>query len=255
MKKQCLVVLVTVAAMLVGLPSLVLAQAGSVVAAVPGNTVVVDEAGDLQLRNCNSSLPNLACSLPPPAPLALPGYFDINTAKITQIGGGRVDLSITLQEPIPAAPPQGFIAYIWQFEGGCVENPPPGTLNKAGIQVVWHGPSGSSSGFWEANWFEIVSCSPRESEKADPVEFHFTEDGVKVRVELSDLLTAIDPGEPLIWYAAVRRVPFIYQPTGYPQFTNTVPVDVAPNVVALVPSGVVHPEGPATWVPQMSKSQ
>jgi hypothetical protein len=245
MKKQSLIVLVSAAAMLVGLPSLVLAQAGSVVAAVPGNTVVVDEAGDLQLRNCNPSKPGLACSIPPTAPLSLPGYFDINTTKITQIGNGRVDLSITLQEPIPEAPPQGFIAYIWQFEGGCVD-PQPG--NKAGVQVVWHG--ASSPGYWEANWFEIINCSPRAIEKADPIEFQFTDDGVKVRGELSDLLTAIDPGDPLVWYAAVRRVPFIYQPDSV-LFTTTIPVDFAPNVVALTPEGVEHPEDPAIWLPRV----
>ncbi len=245
MKRQLLIVSVAVAAMLVGLPGLVLAQAGPMVAAVPGNTVVVDEANDLQLRPCDALQAGLACSLPPGAPLTLPGYFDINSAKITQIGGGLVNLSMTLQASVPAEPPQGFIAYVWQFEGGCVA-PAPG--NKAGVQVVWHG--GASPPYWEANWFEIVTCAPRTIVKADPVEFQFTEDGVKVRVALSDLLTAIDPGDPLVWFAAVRRVPFIFAP-----YTNTVPVDFAPNVVALTPGGVEHPEDPATWVPRLSTSE
>lgn len=239
MKNQSLIVLVTVAATLVGLSRV---EAGSVAAAVPGNTVVVDAADDLQLRNCDPSQKDTACSLPEGAPSALPGYFDINSAKITQIGGGQVDLSMTLQEPVPTSPPQGFVAYIWQFEGGCVD---PQRGNKAGVQVVWHSPGGIPT--WDAHWFEIVACSPRQIAQGDPVEFRFTEDGVKVRVALADLLTAMDPDEPLIWYAAVRRVPFVYD-----SYTRTAPVDFAPNVYLLTAGDI---EDPATWVPQVSKSR
>jgi len=76
---------------------------------------------------------------------------------------------------------------------------------------------------------EILSCIPRAIQPGDPVPFQFTEDGVKVRVALDDLKTAIDPGEPLIWHAGVRRIPFIFGDFA------TVAVDYAPDVVELVP--------------------
>ena len=75
----------------------------------------------------------------------------------------------------------------------------------------------------------------------------FTADGVKVRVALADLLTATDPGEPLPWYAAVRRMAF-----NHPTFTNTVPVDFAPNIMSINPSPpptFIYPENEATWQP------
>ena len=248
MKKQCLIVLAMVATMLIGLGSLTPVQSG-VVAQVPGNTVVQDSQGDLQLWNCDPDHVNHPCSLlPPDAPHDLPGYFDIKTAKITQIGRGRVDLSIALYEPIPTESPFPFVAYIWQFEGGCAVTPPPGTLNKAGVQVVWTTwPDGITE--WRANWFVITQCTPTRQIDIDEVTvvpFIFTEDGVKVQVLLSDLLTAIDPGEPLFWFAAVRRIPFIRPP-----FTRTVPVDFAPDIEAFTPDGTLTNVGPpAEWNPR-----
>jgi hypothetical protein len=246
MKKQCLIVLAIVATMLIGLGSLALAQSG-VVAQVPGNTVVQDPAGDFLLRNCDPSHPNIPCSMPPNSPLALPGYFDIKTAKITEIGRGRVDLAISLYEPIPAEPPYGFVSYIWQFAGGCVgPNPQPG--DKDAINVVWSG------GTWSAYWVVITNCSPRTLENGDPVPFEFTEDGVKVRVALDDLLTATSEEGTLEWFAAVRRVPFIYTISPPPvRITHTVPVDFAPDVQAFNPTPppvLIEPEDPATWVPR-----
>jgi hypothetical protein len=245
MKKQCLIVLAIVATMLIGLGSLALAQSG-VVAQVPGNTVVQDSQGDLLLWNCNPNFPNHPCSLPPGAPHDLPGYFDIKTAKITQIGRGLVDLFIALYEPIPAEPPYPFVAYIWQFEGGCAV--PNLGVNKAGVQVVWNTwPDGITE--WRANWFVITQCTPVREIDIDEVTmvpFKFTEDGIKVQVALSDLLTAKDPGEPLFWFAAIRRIPFIRPP-----FTHTVPVDFAPDVEAFTPDGtLIGLEDPATWVPR-----
>ncbi len=247
MKKRCMAVMAIVAAMSVGLGGLALAQS-RVVAEVHGNTVVQDPPGDLLLRNCDPAHPDIPCSLPPGAPLALPGYFDIKKAKITQIGRGQVDLSIEVYEPIPAAPPYGFVSYIWQFAGGCV-NPQPG--NKDSISVVWQDWGNGLE--WRAYWYVITGCAPRQIVRGDPVPFEFTEDGVKVRVALEDLLTAIDPDPGYLeWHAAVRRVPFIYF-VGLVKITNTTAADYAPDVVEFNPTPppyVLNPEEPAAWVPR-----
>jgi hypothetical protein len=243
MKNKCLIVLATVAIMVIGLGSLASVKGSEIVASVHGNTVVQDSKSDLLLRNCDPNHPGIPCSLPPGAPLYLPGYFDIKTAKITQIGAGRVDLSIKVYEPIPAEPPYPFVNYYWQFEGGCVK-PEPG--NKAGISIIWN----VDVGEWRAHWYEITSCSPPKTELAGPVPFEFTGDGVKVRVALDDLLTAMDEGEPLVWFAGVRRVPFIYKLDGVQIRTNA--VDYAPDVVAFLPPPdyITYPEDPATWEPR-----
>ena len=217
------------------------------IAAVPGKAVVVDSEDDLLLRNCDSNHPDIPCSLPPNAPLDLPGYFDIKSAQISQVTGGLVYLSIELDEPIPAVPPYGFVSYIWQFEGGCVTGQPGG---KAAINVVWNY-QGSQQ--WTAFWVNITSCDPREIGIGNPVPFIFTPDGVKVWVPLAKLLTATDETGTLKWYAAVRRVPFIYTLPDGTTFSNTVPVDLAPDVTAfnpIPPPGVIHPEDPATWEPR-----
>jgi hypothetical protein len=250
MKNKSLIVLGIVATMVIGLGSLDSVRASDIIVSHPGNTVVKDSGGDLLLRNCNADYPNLICSLHPLAPLSLPGYFDIKKAKITQIGRGRVDLSIQLYEPIPAVPLSYlFIDYFWQFEGGCVD-PQPGNMD--GIRVHWDGSE------WTANWYVITDCDPRTSALAEPVPFEFIEDGVKVRVALADLLTAIDPGEPLVWYVGVRRIPFQdYQPPGYPEFLYTTGVDYAPDVLEFLDCGLPpvppcysEPEDPATWEPR-----
>jgi hypothetical protein len=221
MKRQCLIPLAIVAVALFGLSSLALAQSG-VVAQPPGNTVVLDAEGDFLFRNCDPSSPNEPCSLPPLAPLALPGWFDIKKAKITEIGKGRVDLLIELYEPIPEKPPVPFVTYYWQFQDGCVV---PSPTDKDGIRIAWDGDTET----WSAIWYVITSCTPRTVSFGDPVPFQFTEDGVKVRVLLTDLLTK--GGSPLLWFAGVRRLPFKHQ-----TFTHTIPVDVAPNVEAFNPN-------------------
>ena len=223
-------------------------QSSEIAAAVPGNTLVKDPEGDLLLRNCNPTSPGIPCSLPPGAPLDLPGYFDIKTAKITQIGKGRVDLSIALHEPIPLEPPYGFVNYFWQFEGGCVTGEPG---DKDAISIAWHGDTKT----WSANWIVITNCNPRAIAMGDPIPFEFAEDGVKVRVALADLLTATEETGTLIWHAGVRRVPFIYTintGSGPVQITHTVAVDYAPDVVELVPAPqyIDYPEEPATWEPR-----
>jgi hypothetical protein len=248
MKKQCLILLATVGAILTGLGSLALAQSG-VVAHVHGNTVVQDPANDLLLRDCIHDYPGIPCSLPPGAPLDLPAYFDIKTAKITQIGRGRVDLSIALYEPIPAEPSYPFVSYIWQFQGGCVGNPPE-TGTKAAISIVWHGATKT----WTANWYVISNCNPRQITEAESIaDWNFTTDGVMVRVALDDLLEATDDGRTLVWHAAVRRVPFVYTLNDGTEIKNTVAVDYAPDVVELIdtpPYVINHPEEEATWVPR-----
>jgi hypothetical protein len=246
MKKQYLVMSAAVVATSLWLGGFALGQS-VVTAQVPGNTVVQDPAGDLLLKNCSTTLPNAHCSLPPSAPLSLPDYFDLKTAWITQIGGGRVNLFIALYQPIPATPPEPFISYFWQFQDGCVV---PSPTNKDGIRVRWDGDTET----WSANWHVITSCNPRTVVQGDPVMFQFTEDGVKVQVTLSDLLAnGGSPGSPIEWYAGVRRLPFVHE-----TFTRTVPVDVAPNVVEfnpLPPPALLTPQDPAIWEPQTAKSQ
>lgn len=159
-----------------------------------------------------------------------------------------VDLTMKMYEPIPAVPPYGFVSYFWQFEGGCVpsspETPPP-LGDKAGIHVSW------INGEWVAQWLEIESCSPRVSVPGDPVPFVFTEDGIRVRVSLNDLLTAIDTSGQFLWHTGVRLVPF----SGTP-FANSVAVDNAPNVFAFkdpfptAPPFGWTPEGPVAWEPR-----
>ncbi len=246
MKEQILIVLATVASLVIGLGCLTPVQGSKIVASVTGNTVVQDPKDDLLLRNCDPTHPDIPCSLPPGVPLSLPRYFDIKTAKIAQISKGLVDLSIALYEPIPAKPPVPFVAYIWQFEGGCAA--PDLGKNKGGIQVVWtKWPDGITE--WRANWFVITRCTPTreiEIDEVTVVPFIFTEDGVKVQVALGELLTAIDPGEPLLWVASVRRIPFIRPP-----FTRTVPVDLAPDIQAFTPEGaLINLEQPAMWDPR-----
>lgn len=213
------------------------ANASDIVAAVPGNTVVQDGAGDQLLVACDPAQPDRPCSLPPGAPLALPGWADIKTAKITQIGGGRVDLFIAFYEPVPATPPVPFLAYFWQFQDGCVM---PSPTDKEGIRVRWDGD------MWSANWFTVTSCNPRTIVQGDPVPFAFTSDGVFVRVSLADLLTLGGPS--LNWFAGVRRLSF-----SHPTFTRTVAVDVAPDVIAFNPAPppiVITPEDSAPWEPR-----
>jgi hypothetical protein len=201
-------------------------------------SVVGDAEGDLLLRNCDPANPTFYCSLPPGAPLSLPGYFNIKTARIEQINGGEVDLSISLYEPVPAAPEYPFLSYSWTFHGGCV-NPSPG--NKAGIVIYWNGTTSS----WTAKWVIIENCTPQTVALGDPVPFEFTADGVKVRVALTEIQTAIDPGEPLFWHASVSRMS-----VSNGTFPNVVPVDFAPNVMAFNPapySTFVYPKNDATW--------
>ncbi len=229
----------------VWLSGLALAQS-IVTAQVPGNTVVQDPAGDLLLKNCDSSNPDEPCSLPPNVPLSLPDYFDIKTAWITQIGGGRVNLFIAPYEPIPGTPGEPFISYFWQFQDGCSV---PSPTDKDGIHIGWDGDTGT----WSAHWFVITSCAPRTVTQGDPVPFQFTDDGVKVQVTLSDLLeNGASPGSPIEWYAGVRRLPF-----QHPKFTHTVPADVAPDIVEFNPTpppALIHPQDPAIWQPQTQKS-
>jgi len=208
---------------------------------VPGNTVVQDNAGDFLLVNIDPGDTDKPCSLPIGVPLTSPPWTDIKTAKITQLGNGDVELTISLYARVPEAP-SFFVSYIWQFESRCLF-PTPGKVYKDCV-VVWWDPD---VGHWQGNWRVITSCDPRTIEPGDPVEFRFTKDGVRARVKQDDLMLATS-GDKIIWHAAVRRLPFVF--AGYP---NTIPVDVAPDVLALnsePPPFMLHPEDPATWVPR-----
>ncbi len=245
MTKPFVVVLLAVAVLLAGLGSLMPAAASTVVTQVPGNTVVQDGVKDFVLLRANPLTPDRPCSLPPdvPLPLKSPPWTDIKTAKITQIGGGRVDLKMVLQEEVPEIPSFNFVAYNWQFEGGCLPSSGPSITDKAWISVQWR------HGQWQAFWGEIKNCDPRTVERGDDVDFWIDGDTVRVRVQLDDLLLAVAPGVELPWHAAVRRMPFVH-----PEYTRTVPVDVAPDVIARNPSPpplITHPEPPAIWVPSV----
>jgi len=114
--------------------------------------------------------------------------------------------------------------------------------------VVWKYWEDIEDWEWRAAWFEITNCNPREFAEGEPIaNFKFTDDGVKVRVALSDLMTAADPDQPLIWHAGVRRVPFIYILNDVTMKTTA--VDYAPDVVEFIPYSpwAIYPEKPATW--------
>jgi hypothetical protein len=225
---------------LVGLGGSVPAAASTVVAQVPGNTVVQDHQGDFILINADPGNPAKPSSLPPGAPLQSPLWTDIKTAKITQLGGGRVELSIALYAPVPEEPPF-WVSYVWGFEGGCIDGG-PGVTDKADISVWWDGEQ------WQAKWGVITSCSPRTIVLGDPVDFRFSDETVRVRVQLDDLLNTVGPDVVLPWDAAVRRLPFVH-----PVYLQTIPVDVAPDCIALNPTPpplVITSEPPAIWVPR-----
>ena len=153
--------------------------------------------------------------------------------------------AIKVYEPIPPAPPYGFVSYIWQFEGGCAATPPPGELNRDSISVVWQDWGNGME--WRAYWYVITDCDERTIERGDRIfSFEFTDDGVKVRVGLDDLMTATDETGTLIWHAAVRRVPFIYYIDGI-KIERTTGADYTPDVVKF--DGTT-PEEFATWEPR-----
>jgi hypothetical protein len=214
-------------------------HASTVVNAVPGNTVVRDPIADFQLRNCDLLLPDRPCSLPPGAPLALPAWADIRKAQISQVGKDRVDLVIAVADDVPQAPPFGFLAYFWTFENGCIGEA-PGPTNKDALRVVWNGAT------WSANWVTIINCVPRMTEIGDEVPFRIVNRKVRIRVPLNELITRA--GEPVLWHAGVRRLPFDNL-----TFSKTVAVDVAPDVFAfnpIPPPLVIFPDEPASWVPR-----
>lgn len=208
----------------------------------PGNAVVHDDAGDLQLRSCLPAAPALPCSLPPGAPLASPAWTDLAGARITQLGRERVDLVLRLQEPVPDAPPF-FVAYAFVFENGCRVGDtglPTGPTEKDAAVVVWDG-----SG-WHAHWLVVTDCDPRTAVAGAPIPFAILDDTIRMRVPLSELVARA--GEPLEWYAVARRLPFVH-----PLFTATLPVDVAPDIFAFAadpPPIVVQGEAPAHWAPR-----
>jgi hypothetical protein len=236
MKKQCSIHFMVLLVSLLGFGSTVLAKGDSVKASVPGNTVVQDLAVDLMLINCDPASPEQICSLPPGAPQDMPAWLDIKAAKITEVGENQVDLSISLYEPVPQNPPVQFVSYYWQFQDGCTE---PSPTDKNAIFVYWDGNTNTWSGYWSV----ITSCNPRSVIIGAQVQFKFTDDGIKVRVSLDDLIS--NESQSLKWYAGVRRLPFVH-----PKFTHTWPLDVAPRVIDInssPPPFAIFPEASANW--------
>jgi hypothetical protein len=189
------------------------------------------------LQYCDELFSDAPCSLPPNEPLPLPGWMDIKKAKITQLGNGMVELSITLHEPIPETPSMPLFHYSWSFQDVCSE---PSPTDKYAIIVWWN----SNIWQWSAGWVVITSCNPRTWHKGDPVDFKFTEDGVKVRVPLDELIT--NSGPLLRWTASTRILHWTH-----PLFTNVQAVDVAPNVKefdhSTSPPTIIYLEDSATW--------
>ncbi|MFC1981561.1 hypothetical protein ACFLVN_04900 [Chloroflexota bacterium] len=201
----------------------------------PGNTVVVDDIDDLILLKAHPIHEDWHCSLPPwVEPEEVPPWMDIRNAKITQLGGGRVELSMVLHAPIPEAPPPpfGWLSFGWQFEGGCVTDPLE--PQKDNVTVHWKEGVG-----WWAQWGEIVTCVPREVQVGDSIEdFSITGAVVRVQVELDDLMLAVGSEEELLpWHAATRRLPFVWSLTPPESLWKTITVDIAPNRIVLVDPG------------------
>ena len=213
------------------------AQASEIAVSTPGKTVVRDAAGDLLLRNCDRARRESPCTLPPGAPRAPAAWVDIESAEIVQLDAKTVELSVTVRAPIPTTPAVPSLIYYWQFQDGCNTASP---TDKDGLNVFWNGRQ------WTAQWFVIESCSPRRIAIGQPVPFRFAGNTVTVRAALADLITR--GGTALLWFAGTRLVPF-----NHPIFKRSLPVDAAPDAVALDPANPetpLHPEAPAPWVPR-----
>jgi len=213
------------------------AQASEVVVSAPGRTLVRDAGGDLMLRNCERAHADTPCSLPPAAPRTQPGWIDIDSAEIAQLDAATVELSVTVRAAIPTVPTVPTLIYYWQFQDGCNTTSP---TDKDGLNVFWNGRQ------WTAQWFVIESCSPRRIAIGKALPFRFTGNTVTIRAALSDLITR--GGTALLWFAGTRLVPF-----NHPIFKRSLPVDVAPDVVAIdaaSPGTPVHREEPAPWIPR-----
>ncbi|GEM_PF-7079611 len=204
----------------------------------PGKTVVQDGAGDLLLANCVGARAAMPCTLPVGASRSAPAWLDIASAEIEQIDAATVEISTAVRAPVPAErPPVPVLIYYWQFQDGCTVSSP---TDKDGVNVFWNGRE------WSAHWFVVGGCNPRRVSIGEAVPFRFEGARVTVRVRLADLITR--GGAPLEWFAGTRLLGF-----SHPIFTRTLPVDVAPDVVALDPRDPetpVHPEPPARWSPR-----
>lgn len=200
-----------------------LGTASTILTEEPGNTVLGDGVGDLQLRNCSLTFPDHPCSLAPTVPLSSPPFTDVAGAGITAVGEGVVTMVITLQASVPPAPTPPFLAYFFQFENGGIGGQ-PGPTDTDDARVVWNGTE------FTANWMVITDCNPRTVEEGPAIPFSFSSERktVTVQVDICDL--AARAGNPLEWWAGVRRLPFVH-----PTFTDTVPVDVVPNIFAFNP--------------------
>lgn len=234
MKKRKLMVLAMVAVMVIGLGTQVWGKGEPKDIFNRGISMIHDLEGDTLLIDCDSTNPDSMCSLP--AGTELPGYADIENARITEVGRGQVDMSITPCEPIPAEPTEAYLAYYWQFQDVCSDF---SDVDKNAMVVTWDG----NTKTWSGNW-AVISCTEPEIELGTPVGVSFEEGGVRVRALMEDLLTK--EGSPLKWFAGVRRLPF-----DQPTFTKTLPVDVVPEVLGVnfseEPPSLFYPEDLVWW--------
>jgi hypothetical protein len=229
--------------LLVGLALLVLAAeihrgtAAEILTLQPGLTIVKDAVGDMQLANCERAQPRRPCTLGVGMSRTQPGWIDIESAEIRQGDADAVELSMTVHAPIPKSPSVPVLIYYWQFQDGCNE---PSPSDKDGANVLWNGRS------WSAHWFSVESCNPRQLMVGNSIPFSFDGSTVTLRARLADLVTR--GGVMLRWFAATRLLSF-----KHPVFLRTLPVDTAPDVVAIDPAHPGephHPQESASWIPR-----
>jgi len=224
-------------AVLATLPMVRRGSASEIVTSEPGLTIVKDAVGDMQLANCERAQQRKPCTIGVGMSRTQPGWVDIESAEIRQVDADTVELSMTLQAPIPKSPSVPVLIYYWQFQDGCNE---PSPTNKDGANAFWNGHS------WSAQWFVVQSCKPRQVVVGNPIPVRFEDGTVSLRVRVADLVTR--QGAALRWFAATRLLVF-----KHPVFARTLPVDTAPDVVTIDsahPDKPRHPEQAATWIPR-----
>lgn len=113
---------------------------------------------------------------------------------------------MTLNQPIPDGLELDnfkFLSWFWQVENGCIGGQ-PGPTDKDALHIGWNGTN------FRAEWVVIKNCNPREMEIGPAVPFSFSNERktVSVQVDLCDLVARA--GDPLLWWAGTRRLPFAH---------------------------------------------
>jgi hypothetical protein len=191
----------------------------------------------LRIVECRPDEAHRPCMVAAPAPRDVPAWLAIARAAIRQTERNMVELSMVLGAPVPPVPDTPLLVYYWQFQDGCVA---PTPTNKSGVNAVWNGQR------WSARWFVITGCNPRRVAPGDSLPLRFDGSTLTVSVRRADLVTR--GGEPLVWFAASRLLPFDDE-----RYPRTFPVDTAPEVVALDPEhpdAPRRPQAPARWTPR-----